>query len=269
MLEALALWQRLRLRSNEGMALMVMSSIEYALGYGEAARRFAMESIELFRLLGHASGCAFGTARLAWFAAVDGDVAQAQAFYLDALRDWASIGERWAINAALLGLADIAIQHQQPEPAAILLGAVDVRVESGELVRIVGHHHLYTNVAERVRLALQAERFETLRRQGRDLDLADLIDLATGIAPSATVDPGAGEDAAGPAFTLTPREHQVLLHMVEGMANRQIAATLFVSERTVEHHVQHILGKLGVTSRTAAVSRAIWSGVVGRESPTT
>ena len=45
---------------------------------------------------------------------------------------------------------------------------------------------------------------------------------------------------------LTARETQVLELVCEGMTNREIAAALVVSPKTVENHVNHILGKLGV-----------------------
>jgi predicted ATPase/DNA-binding CsgD family transcriptional regulator len=60
---------------------------------------------------------------------------------------------------------------------------------------------------------------------------------------------------------LSPRELDVLAHMANGMSNRQIADALFVSHRTVTTHVTHIMTKLEVASRTAAVSFAIRSGI--------
>lgn len=263
MLRALALWRELGQSSNEGMAHMVLSSIEYQLGNVTPARRYAVESIELFRRLGHASGSAFGAARLAWFAAADGEIEQARGFYIQALRQWSAIGERWAINAALLGLADIALQRQQPDIAALLLGAVEVRVEAGELVRIVGGNHFHAEVVERVRLAFLPERFDELRAEGRELGPEEMVLLASGIA---AISPS-GQAASGRLFDLTPREREVLLHIVEGRSNRQIAAALFVSERTVEHHVGHILAKLGVSSRTAAATHAIELGLRRQADP--
>lgn len=55
---------------------------------------------------------------------------------------------------------------------------------------------------------------------------------------------------------LTPRELAVLCLTAEGLRNREIALRLGVSSRTVEGHLSNILGKLGVTSRTAAVMHA-------------
>lgn len=55
---------------------------------------------------------------------------------------------------------------------------------------------------------------------------------------------------------LTDRELQVLEYVAAGARNREIAATLKVSIRTVEFHLRNILNKLGVRSRTEAVVRA-------------
>jgi DNA-binding CsgD family transcriptional regulator/type II secretory pathway predicted ATPase ExeA len=55
---------------------------------------------------------------------------------------------------------------------------------------------------------------------------------------------------------LTARERQVLAALREGLSNREIAARLTRSERTVDHHVAALLAKLGASSRAAAVQRA-------------
>ena len=56
---------------------------------------------------------------------------------------------------------------------------------------------------------------------------------------------------------LTEREHEVLLLMVEGLNNTQIASRLTVSPSTIKSHVSSILAKLGVASRTEAVALAL------------
>ena len=60
---------------------------------------------------------------------------------------------------------------------------------------------------------------------------------------------------------LTPRELEVLRVLAEGLPNAEIAERLFVSRRTVENQVDSILGKLGVTSRTAAAREAARLGL--------
>jgi NarL family two-component system response regulator YdfI len=61
---------------------------------------------------------------------------------------------------------------------------------------------------------------------------------------------------------LTPRENEVLQMLANGLANKQIAAGLAISEHTVKFHVASILGKLGAGSRTEAVTVGIRRGLV-------
>ncbi len=64
------------------------------------------------------------------------------------------------------------------------------------------------------------------------------------------------------AETLTRRESEVLQMLASGLANKEIAARLTISEHTVKFHVASILGKLGAGSRTEAVSIGIRRGLV-------
>jgi DNA-binding NarL/FixJ family response regulator len=61
---------------------------------------------------------------------------------------------------------------------------------------------------------------------------------------------------------LTPREIEVLELVRRGLRNREIAASLGVSEETVQTHVKHILGKLEVPDRTAAIDVALRRGIL-------
>ena len=60
---------------------------------------------------------------------------------------------------------------------------------------------------------------------------------------------------------LTPREQEVLSLLREGLGNREISRRLFISERTVDHHVSAVLSKIGVSSRTEAVREADRLGI--------
>lgn len=61
---------------------------------------------------------------------------------------------------------------------------------------------------------------------------------------------------------LTPRELAVLQQMAQGKTNKEIASALQISSQTVKNHISHILMKLGVGDRTAAVLMALHRGWV-------
>ena len=85
----------------------------------------------------------------------------------------------------------------------------------------------------------------------------------------------AGESALAPVITsrllgrmrapqasLSSREIQVLELVAAGRSNTEVAAEIFVSDTTVKSHLAHIFSKLGVNSRTAAVSAARRQGII-------
>jgi NarL family two-component system response regulator YdfI len=61
---------------------------------------------------------------------------------------------------------------------------------------------------------------------------------------------------------LTARERDVLQMLSQGLGNKEIAARLKISEHTVKFHVASILGKLGASTRTEAVSVALRRGLI-------
>ncbi|MBL8210791.1 MAG: response regulator transcription factor [Bryobacterales bacterium] len=66
----------------------------------------------------------------------------------------------------------------------------------------------------------------------------------------------------GLAETLTPRETEILRLLATGIANKEIAARLAISEHTVKAHIASVLGKLHAGSRTEAVSIGLRQGLI-------
>jgi len=65
----------------------------------------------------------------------------------------------------------------------------------------------------------------------------------------------------GSGQALTEREAEVLRLLAQGQSNPQIAKALVISRKTVEHHLEHIYNKIGVTCRTSAVVYAVQQGI--------
>jgi DNA-binding NarL/FixJ family response regulator len=92
----------------------------------------------------------------------------------------------------------------------------------------------------------------------RVLDIADLVAALDRIAAGDTVvDPALVSRllqqarAENPLDQLTPRERQVLSLMAEGLTDRGISEQLYVTPNTVETHIRHIIGKLGLPATPA------------------
>ncbi len=104
----------------------------------------------------------------------------------------------------------------------------------------------------------------------KDVSAEDLVRaIRAARAGRATLSPEAAQtlvEAANqppaPGLDLTEREREVLALMVEGLNNTQIAGRLTVSRSTIKSHVSNILSKLGVASRTEAVTLALRNHIV-------
>ncbi len=72
----------------------------------------------------------------------------------------------------------------------------------------------------------------------------------------------AGRGEAVPADPLTPREVEIVKLVAEGYSSDEIAATLVISKKTVEHHRSHVLEKLGMRDRVELTRYAIRRGLV-------
>ena len=121
--------------------------------------------------------------------------------------------------------------------------------------------------ANLVESALHAGAIAYLLKDVSADELAQAIRAAH--AGRATISPEAAQalvqaasQAPPPGFAQTERELAVLALMVEGLNNTQIAARLTVSPSTVKSHVSNILSKLGVASRTEAVTLALRNRIV-------
>lgn len=114
---------------------------------------------------------------------------------------------------------------------------------------------------ERVRKVLQAGANGYLLKTASTAELrraiVTVLGGATVITPSVALDAEEPSPAAENSFGLTKREIQILELAARGVTNKQIGEQLNLSNRTIEVHMHNIFMKLGVSSRTEAVTRAI------------
>jgi DNA-binding NarL/FixJ family response regulator len=75
-----------------------------------------------------------------------------------------------------------------------------------------------------------------------------------------------GPEEASPVGRLSPREHEILELLIKGATNKEIAATLGISNHTVKNHLQNIMEKLHIQNRVQAVAYALQAGL-GRKPP--
>ncbi|MFF3574974.1 protein kinase [Nocardia jiangxiensis] len=146
---------------------------------------------------------------------------------------------------ALEALAWIAAAENKAERAAALLGAAEAlssSVGSSPVIfeNLLVHHE---ECERRARRALGERALKTAQRSGAGLAFADAVAYALGEQPLAATPSAA-------IASLTKRERQVADLVAGGLTNNAIAAQLVISKRTAQGHVEHILTKLGFTSRT-------------------
>ena len=104
---------------------------------------------------------------------------------------------------------------------------------------------------------------EAVRAVASGESLLQVRHLRTVIERLAEEDLAADGLAGKPLELLTRREREVLHLVAQGLTNKQIAGVLGVSRSTVKTHVEHIIGKLGVSDRTQAAVWAVRAGVAG------
>ena len=182
-----------------------------------------------------------------------GELAAARAALAESFPVCMDVGDRWVVQIGLAGFAGLAAKTGRPRLALRLAGAGDAYRDANEfsmpepIAEIVGRWL----APARAKAGRAAER---LVADGRRLSPEQAVDLVLASEPDNAPPPGARQ-------ALTRREAEVAALAARGLTNRDIAAQLFLSVRTVEVHVDHILTKLGFHTRTQLAAWALEVGL--------
>jgi non-specific serine/threonine protein kinase len=167
------------------------------------------------------------------------------------------VGTAYAVEA----LAWLAARREQYERTAWLLGAADQLWDriGRRLSGVALMEESRQRAVKAARKALGERRFTAAYAHGSALDLDSVVrdavieaGAAAGQRGGASADFDGGAVDPGPvaaAAVLTKREREIAELVASGLSNREIAARLFISKRTVDAHVEHIFSKLEISSR--------------------
>ena len=288
--QALAIYRDLDDRGQMASMLRGLGSSAMDRGEIDLAISLLEESLALAQEVGNAWEAAAATNLLGTVASMRGDFLGALARHEEAAAGWRALGDIGHVVTALTSGGWAALLAREPHRAAVAYReALQFAAASedswyiawcvigaGSLAASQGDHRLaaelfaigsrererlgvklrpttqesLTQTMAAVRARLGEREFAAAWQRGRELPMGTGTDQAYAIF--ATVAP------AGPTpYGLTRRERDVLRLLTEGQSDKAIADALFLSRPTASKHVAAILGKLGVSSRAAAVAIAL------------
>jgi DNA-binding NarL/FixJ family response regulator len=164
-----------------------------------------------------------------------------------------------AMHQRWRAIAVLATATGESAAGVTLLGAADAA--AGGQPPDLPERVAYERAQQRLRAVLGDEAFAAAWKHGTRLTTDEVAAVAQGVLDAARrrgTEPVEQDHGRG---RLTAREVDVLRLLVAGKSNPEIAAALFISPRTAETHVTHILAKLGVTSRAEAAAQAVRVGL--------
>jgi non-specific serine/threonine protein kinase len=258
--EALARWQALTEPDwpRTGDAFYVLGYIAMLRDNQQEAERWFTATQEWARAIGADLLTAAALEALGTCAREQGDHHRAAQLFAESLVLVRDSRDPVSLVNNVKSLGAVAAATGRPEQAVRLFGAAEALRDLHGIILPPAERPRLERAIAPARVQLPAPSFAAAWAAGRALSVEQAIaealtiadDVASARAPNLTTRHG-----------LTPRELEVLHLVAAGRSNREIADVLFLSERTVENHVRHVLTKLDVPSRVAAAAYAIRHGL--------
>lgn len=257
--ESLALFRARGDKRGVGAALNNLGNLCSAVGDATAAESFYEEGVSLFREIGdkrEAAACLNNLARLAWDG---GNLQRAAQLARESLVSFHELGDKRSLAGCLDLLGAIASAWGTPERAVRHFAAAEALRQAIGLKSTGNHSAAHERTLASLRTALGEDGFAAAWTAGSQQSLEETInDALAGSEAPRPVTPV----TSTPSNPLTRREREVAALVARGLTNRQIAAELFIAERTADTHVEHILEKLGLHSRARVAVWAMEQGLV-------
>jgi predicted ATPase/DNA-binding NarL/FixJ family response regulator len=241
-------------RAGVAATLMLRAVMPLFAGEIEVACELFERSAAMAQELGISSVAAraqqlLGVARLEL-----GDVAGARAVLKQAVPAVVEIGDRFGIPVGLSALAGLAALGGRPRSALMVAGAAAAYEEVNQTYRPEPMRAYLQGWLEPARAAVGGAA-PRLVDAGRRMTVDEALAVGLHDRP---------EGHLGLAQGLTPRESEITALVAGGLTNREIAGQLYISVRTVEAHIDHILTKLGFRTRTQLAAWAHEEGLSRR-----
>jgi predicted ATPase/DNA-binding CsgD family transcriptional regulator len=243
---------------DEALELLRGAGDQFTLGYtlgiiGQAARgrreyevavARLQESIASFNAIGDRPFVGWNLANLGDVYRLQGDFARARATLSEALLLLRDVGSGRHVCSTLVACAALEINEGFLSRGVTLSVAAMVNYPALRSSLMPDELADWDGLVQMARRQLGDDAFGEAWALGEGLALEQAIALAVE-RPARTV----AQKPSDPLACLSPRQHEVALLVARGLSNKEVAAELVLSERTVEAHVTHTLNKLGVRSR--------------------
>jgi non-specific serine/threonine protein kinase len=249
--EGEALMQEADLKGHPRAFLrLILASAAVVEGDPDSAAGQLQESLALSRELGNLRASSIALFTLGMVEIMRQDLDRGATLLVESSRIARGLKYRLCGAYSVWGLGNVNALRGKPIRAAKLWGAAEaLRERMGMYLSPCDLAHSgYERDLAAVRATLDEASFDAAWTEGRAMSFEQALEYAL-------EEPTTHGVTSAPAG-LTRREMEVLRLVARGMSNREIAADLVLSEHTVHRHVSNVLGKLGVSSRTAAVAEA-------------